>query len=81
MRLKIVKDAISVGYRSIDATQSYFNEEAVNDVYGTLRVMSKLYKEGKTKAIGVSNFHPDRLADFCSISRQGQNCRVWQEKR
>lgn len=27
--------------------------------------MNKLYKEGKIKAIGVSNFYPDRLVDFC----------------
>lgn len=27
--------------------------------------MSKLYKDGKIRAIGVSNFYPDRLVDFC----------------
>lgn len=120
---KCVEDAISVGYRSIDTAQAYFNEEGVGvavknainggikreelfittklwinntqeqkalksietslkklqvdyldlllihqpfgDIYGAWRTMSKLYKEGIIKAIGVSNFYPDRLIDFC----------------
>ena len=35
------------------------------DYYGAYRVLEKLYKEGKVRAIGVSNFSPDRLADIC----------------
>lgn len=35
------------------------------DYYGTYRAMEKAYKEGKLRAIGVSNFYPDRLADLC----------------
>ncbi|CUU79327.1 aldo/keto reductase family oxidoreductase [Campylobacter hyointestinalis subsp. hyointestinalis] len=117
---RCVEDAFSVGYRSIDTAQAYFNEEAVGaaikssgikreelfittklwisdanedralkafdvslkklgldyldlylihqpfgDVYGAWRAMSKLYKDGKIRAIGVSNFYPDRLVDFC----------------
>lgn len=34
------------------------------DVYGSYKAMSELYKEGKIRAIGVSNFYPDRLVDF-----------------
>lgn len=34
------------------------------DVYGEWRAMQDLYKEGKVRAIGVSNFHPDRLIDL-----------------
>ncbi len=117
---KCVEDALSVGYRSIDTAQAYFNESEVgaalkssgikreelfittklwinnadenkalkaldeslkklgldyvdlflihqpfNDIYVAYRAMSKLYKEGRIKAIGVSNFYPDRLVDFC----------------
>lgn len=34
------------------------------DVHGAWRAMEKLYKAGRTKAIGVSNFAPDRLTNF-----------------
>ncbi len=40
------------------------------DYYGTYRAMEKAYKSGKTRAIGVSNFYPDRFVDlshFCEI--------------
>ncbi|ODA40453.1 aldo/keto reductase [Desulfosporosinus sp. BG] len=36
-----------------------------NDYYGTYRAMEEAYKEGKIRAIGVSNFYPDRLIDLC----------------
>lgn len=35
-----------------------------NDYYGAYRALVDLYKEGKIKAIGVSNFYPDRLVDL-----------------
>ena len=111
---RCVLDAISVGYRSIDTAQAYYNEEGVgnavrkcgvpreelfittkvwisnggyekakvsideslrklqsdyvdlllihqpfNDYYGTYRAMEEAYKDGKARAIGVSNFYPD----------------------
>lgn len=114
-----VLDAISVGYRSIDTAQGYFNEEGVgeavskcgvprdelflttkiwisnggyekakasideslrklktdyvdlmlvhqpfNDYYGSYRAMEEAYKAGKIRAIGVSNFMPDRFIDI-----------------
>ena len=40
------------------------------DYYGTYRTMEDAYKEGKLRAIGVSNFYPDRFVDlshFCEI--------------
>lgn len=38
------------------------------DYYGTWRAMEEALKEGKTRAIGLSNFYPDRLADFCHFN-------------
>ena len=116
---RCVLDAISVGYRSIDTAQAYYNEEQVgnaikksgiprneifittkvwvtnagyekakasideslrklqtdyvdlllihqpfNDYYGTYRAMEEAYKAGKARAIGVSNFYPDRFIDL-----------------
>lgn len=34
------------------------------DYYGTYRAMERAYREGKVRAIGVSNFYPDRLIDL-----------------
>ena len=39
------------------------------DYYGAWRALEELYAEGKLRAIGVSNFYPDRLVDICSFSR------------
>ena len=120
-----VLDAISVGYRSIDTAQSYFNEKEVGeaiaecgipreelfittkvwienygyekckasvyesleklgldyinlvllhqpfaDYYGAYRALEDLYEEGLIRAIGVSNFYPDRLTDICLFERK-----------
>ena len=119
---RCVLEALSVGYRSIDTAQGYFNEEGVgaaitecgipredlfltdkvwisnggyekarvsidaslqklrtdyidlllihqpfNDYYGTWRAMEEAYKVGKIRAIGVSNFMPDRFVDLCGF--------------
>lgn len=118
-----VREAIEVGYRSIDTAQAYGNEAGVGkaiagcglpredffittkiwisnfgyekaaksideslkklktdyvdllllhqpfgDYYGAYRAMEAAYKAGKVRAIGVSNFYPDRLIDIHHFS-------------
>lgn len=39
------------------------------DVYGAYRALEELYDEGKLRAIGISNFYPDRMVDIASFAR------------
>jgi 2,5-diketo-D-gluconate reductase A len=48
----------------LDYLDLYLIHQPYGDVYGEWRAMEELYKEGKVRAIGVSNFHPDRLMDL-----------------
>jgi len=48
----------------LDYLDLYLIHQPYGDVYGEWRAMEELYKEGKVRAIGVSNFHPDRLIDL-----------------
>ncbi len=41
--------------------------QPIGDYYGTYRAMEKAYKEGKTRAIGISNFYPDRFVDLSNF--------------
>jgi 2,5-diketo-D-gluconate reductase A len=42
--------------------------EPFNDYYGTYRAMEEMYKDGNIRAIGVSNFYPDRLVDLIKFN-------------
>lgn len=48
----------------LDYLDLYLIHQPFGDYYGSWRAMEELYKDGRIKAIGVSNFHPDRLIDL-----------------
>lgn len=48
----------------LDYLDLYLIHQPFGDYYGTWRSMEELYREGKIRAIGVSNFMPDRLMDL-----------------
>ncbi|WP_369769814.1 aldo/keto reductase [Flavobacterium sp. WC2416] len=48
----------------LDYLDLYLIHQPFGDIYGSWKAMEELYKEGKIRAIGVSNFYPDRLMDL-----------------
>ena len=48
----------------LDYLDLYLIHQPYGDVYGAWRAMEELYREGRVRAIGVSNFHPDRVMDL-----------------
>lgn len=48
----------------LDYLDLYLIHQPYGDIYGAWRAMQELYQAGRIKAIGVSNFYPDRLMDF-----------------
>lgn len=48
----------------LDYLDLYLIHQPYGDVFGAWRAMQELYREGRIRAIGVSNFHPDRVMDF-----------------
>ncbi len=48
----------------LDYVDLYLIHQPYGDVYSSWKAMEELYAEGKVKAIGVANFHPDRLIDL-----------------
>jgi 2,5-diketo-D-gluconate reductase A len=48
----------------LDTIDLYLIHQPIGDVYGAWRAMEELHREGRIRAIGVSNFHPDRVMDF-----------------
>ncbi len=48
----------------LDYLDLYLIHQPYGDVFGSWRAMEELYREGRINAIGVSNFHPDRVMDL-----------------
>ena len=56
----------SLGDLGLDYLDLYLIHQPLGDYYSAWRAMQQLYREGVIKAIGVSNFYPDRLVDLIS---------------
>lgn len=61
------KDAIDRSLKNLglDYLDSYLIHQPMGDYYGAYRAMEEAYRAGKLKAIGVCNFYPHVLTDFC----------------
>jgi diketogulonate reductase-like aldo/keto reductase len=58
----------SINKLQTDYLDLYLIHQPYGDVHGSWRAMEELYREGKTKAIGLSNFQPDRVMDIISFN-------------
>lgn len=54
----------SIDKLQLDYLDLYLIHQPYGDVYGAWRAMEELHRAGRIRAIGVSNFYPDRLVDF-----------------
>lgn len=54
----------SIDKLQLDYLDLYLIHQPYGDVFGSWKAMQELYHEGKIKAIGVANFHPDRVMDL-----------------
>ncbi|HNX57150.1 MAG TPA: aldo/keto reductase, partial [Prolixibacteraceae bacterium] len=52
----------------LDYLDLYLIHQPYGDIHGSWRAMEDLYQEGKVRAIGVSNFHPDRVMDIITFN-------------
>lgn len=55
---------LSMKKLKVDYLDLYLIHQPFGDVYGSWRAMEELYKQGKIRAIGVSNFYSDRVMDL-----------------
>lgn len=53
----------------LDYLDLYLIHQPFNDYYGAWRALEEFYKEGLIRAIGVSNFYPDRLIDLVAHNK------------
>ncbi|MBF5006925.1 aldo/keto reductase [Diaphorobacter caeni] len=58
----------SLARLQLDHLDLYLIHQPFGDVHGSWRVMEEAYKAGKLRAIGVSNFQPDRLMDLMAFN-------------
>lgn len=59
----------SLNRLQMDYVDLYLIHQPFGDVHGAWRAMEELHHAGKIRAIGVSNFHPDRLADLMAFNK------------
>lgn len=64
------RDAINKSLQRLqmDYLDLYLIHQPYGDVHGSWRAMEEAYRAGKLRAIGVSNFHSDRLADIIAFN-------------
>ena len=55
----------SLAKLGLDYLDLYLIHQPIKDYLGAYRAMEEAYREGKLRAIGVCNFYPNRLCDFC----------------
>lgn len=56
---------LSLKKMGLEYIDLYLIHQPFGDIYGAWRAMERLYQEGAVRAIGVSNFSPERLVDLC----------------
>jgi len=59
----------SLARLGLDYLDLYLIHQPYGDVHGAWRAMEALYEAGRVRAIGVSNFHPDRVMDLMLHNR------------
>lgn len=65
-RYEKTKKAVDVSLNKLqmDYFDRYLIHQPYGDVHGSWRALEELHRQGRLKAIGVSNFHPDRVMDL-----------------
>ncbi|MGA7721766.1 MAG: aldo/keto reductase [Ignavibacteriaceae bacterium] len=58
----------SLNKLQLDYLDLYLIHQPYGDIHGSWRAMKEFYKNGKVRAIGVSNFHPDRIMDLITFN-------------
>jgi len=59
----------SLNKLQLDYLDLFLIHQPYGDVHGAWRAMEELYSEGKIKAIGLSNFYPDRVMDIIVFNK------------